>query len=90
MMILKGSHFPKKFVLFASMKALKKWEKNLKSFNFIVKDLSILKIFNFFPDIFSHIGKWLDKKAKANFKIYDKQLRYTYCPTFQELKVIRN
>ena len=41
------------------------------AFYFILKPLFVLKIFNFFPDILSHVGKRLDKKAKANFKIYD-------------------
>ena len=27
--------------------------------------------FKFFPDIFGHAGKRLDKKATVNFKIYD-------------------
>ena len=26
---------------------------------------------DFCPYFFGHVGKWLDKKAKANFKIYD-------------------
>ena len=33
--------------------------------------LFFLKIFNFCPDFFGHVGIWLDKKAKVNCKIYD-------------------
>ena len=41
------------------------------AFYFILKALFLLKIFTFFPDFFGSVGKWLDKKAKVNFKIYD-------------------
>ena len=34
-------------------------------FYFILKALFILKIFNFYPDFFGHVGKRLDK---VNFK----------------------
>ena len=35
------------------------------------KALFILKIFKFFPYVFGHVGKQLDKKPKVNFQIYD-------------------
>ena len=42
------------------------------AFYFILKALSVLKIFTFFfPDFFGYIKKRIDKKAKVNFKIYD-------------------
>ena len=37
----------------------------------MLKALFVLKIFNFCPDFFDHVAKLLDKKAKADFKIYD-------------------
>ena len=33
--------------------------------------LFVLRYLNVFPDFFGHVEKWLDKKAKVNFKIYD-------------------
>ena len=41
------------------------------NFYFTFKALFVLKIFKFCPDVFGHVGKQIDKKAKANFKIYD-------------------
>ena len=41
------------------------------NFYFILKVLVVLKIFNFFPDFFHHVGKRLDKKTMANFKIHN-------------------
>ena len=41
------------------------------AFYFILKALFTLKILNFCPDFFGHVGKQLDEKAKVNFKIYD-------------------
>ena len=35
------------------------------------KDLFVLQIFKFLVWVFGHVGKRLDKKAKANFKIHD-------------------
>ena len=32
---------------------------------------SFLKYLHFCPDVFGHVGKRLDKKAKINFKVYD-------------------
>ena len=40
-------------------------------FYFISKDLFIFKIFNFLSWIFGHAERWLDKKGKVDFKIYD-------------------
>ena len=41
------------------------------AFYFILKGLFVLKIFKFHPELFVHVGKRLDKKAKVNFKIND-------------------
>ena len=35
------------------------------------KLFSFLKYLHFCPDFFGYIEKWLDKKGKFNFKIYD-------------------
>ena len=35
------------------------------------KFFSFLRYFSFCPEFFNHVGKWLDKKAKVSFKIYD-------------------
>ena len=40
-------------------------------FYFMLKDLFVLNIFEFWSRIFGHIGKGFDKKAKVSFKIYD-------------------
>ena len=40
------------------------------AFYFILKALSILKIFKFLPKLFGQIGKRASKKAMNNFKIY--------------------
>ena len=42
-----------------------------KAFYFVLEALSILKIFELLSWLSDHVGKWLDKKAKVNFKIYD-------------------
>ena len=67
-----------------------------KTFYFIFKALFVLKIFNFFPDFFDHVGKRFDKKANVNFVIYDvttwkTKLRHilSYCPTSQKVKATR-
>ena len=39
------------------------------TFYFILKALVVLNMFC--PGFFGHIGKWLDKKVKVSFKIYD-------------------
>ena len=41
------------------------------AFYFTLTVIFVLKIFNFCPDLFGHVAKRLDKKAKVNFKIYD-------------------
>ena len=41
------------------------------AFYFTLKSLFVLEIFQFLLWIFSHVGKWLDKKTKLNFKTYD-------------------
>ena len=45
--------------------------KNAFFFFFHVKNSSFSRYLNFCPDIFGSVGKWLDKKAKNNSKIYD-------------------
>ena len=40
------------------------------AFYFFLKALFFLKIFNFFPDFFGHVTKWL-VNFKVNFKICD-------------------
>ena len=37
----------------------------------ISKTFSLYRYLNFCSDSFGHVGKWLDKKAKVNFKTYD-------------------
>ena len=64
------------------------------AFHLIFKALFNLKIFNFCPDIFGHVGKRLDEKAKANFKIYDvinfeTNSYNTYCSISQEEKTVK-
>ena len=55
---------------FWQLKALFKLMKIVFYFTYIV--LFVLKIFIFFcSDFFDLVGKWLDKKAKVNFKICD-------------------
>ena len=41
------------------------------AFYFMLKALFVLKIFTFLSWLFGYVGKWLDKKAVVNFKIYD-------------------
>ena len=41
------------------------------AFYFMLKALSILEIFKLLPGLFGYVEKWLVKKTKANFKIYD-------------------
>ena len=57
-----------------------------------------LSYLNFCSDFFVHAGKWLDKKAKVNFKIYDitdwtanncNTLQCTHYPISQEVKATR-
>ena len=38
-------------------------------FYFILKVLSVLKIFRFCPEFFGHVGKRLDKKSKVKIKL---------------------
>ena len=64
------------------------------AFYFILKALFSTKIFKFLSWLFGHVGKWLDKKIKVNFKIYDVTIweidKYnTYYPTSKEVKTIR-
>ena len=40
------------------------------AFDSSLKVLFVLKMFNFFPHFFSHVGKRHYKKAKVNFQIY--------------------
>ena len=41
------------------------------AFYFMFKAPCVLEILKFFPDFFGNIRKWLDKKAKVNFRIYN-------------------
>ena len=41
------------------------------AFYFILKAIFVLKILKFISNIFGHVKKRFDKKAKVNFKIYD-------------------
>ena len=38
---------------------------------FTLKALFVLEILKFLPCLFGYVEKWLDKKVKVNFKIYD-------------------
>ena len=64
-------------------------------FSFTLKALFVLKISKFLYRLFGHVEKRFDQKDTVNFKIYDvttwehKQLEYTYCQIFQEVKAIR-
>ena len=40
-------------------------------FYFVLKAFLVLKIFNFLSRHFGHVGKKLNQKDKANFKIHD-------------------
>ena len=42
-----------------------------KDFYFILETLFVFAYLNFSPDYFGHAEKWVDKKAKVNFKIWD-------------------
>ena len=59
--LMSSSHFPKKFVLFAWLKALLKWWEML--FGFILKILFVLKIFKFLSRLLVHVEKtaWLER-----------------------------
>ena len=64
------------------------------AFLFTLKGRVTLKIFKFCPDLFGQVGKQLYKKAKVNFEIYDfiywgKIITNTYCPIFQEEKLLK-
>ena len=39
------------------------------SFYFILKAFLVVRYSNFCPDVFGHVGKWIDKKTKVNFKM---------------------
>ena len=41
------------------------------AFYFMLKTLFVIEIFTFLPLLFCYIEKWLDSKAKVNFKTYD-------------------
>ena len=68
----------------------------MKSAFFILPEsfFSFWRYLNFFSDIFRHVGKWLDKINKVNFKIYDftnweASNCNTQCLVSQELKALR-
>ena len=41
------------------------------TFYLTLKAPFVVKIINFLSRLFSHVGKWLDKKTMINFKIRD-------------------
>ena len=41
------------------------------AFYFTVKLFLFFRYLSFCPEHFGYVEKWLDKKAKINFKIYD-------------------
>ena len=41
------------------------------AFHFMLKALFVLEVFQILSWGFGHVKKWLDKKVKVNFKIYD-------------------
>ena len=61
------------------------------AFYFTVK---FFRYLNFCPEHFGYVEKWLDKKAKINFKIYNTTnweknntiIRYTFCLIFSRSK----
>ena len=62
---------------------------------FMTKSLFLPKMFTFLSWFFGHVSKWLDKKTKVNFNIYDvanwtaNTYKYPFCPISQEVKTIR-
>ena len=53
----------------------------------MLKALFVLKMFKFSSRLFGHVRKWLDKRAKVNFKIYNvSDLQPTDCSVSQEVK----
>ena len=67
--------------------------KNMKNaFYFMLNALFFRKISKFLSWRFGPVRKWLDKKAKFDFKIYDvadweaKKLQYTYWPNISKNK----
>ena len=54
---------------FLAAKILLKIMKNV--FYFMLKRFYVLDIFKLFSWLFGRVGKWLDKKAKFHFKIWD-------------------
>ena len=73
-MVFKIGLSPSKNVGFICLNesALKMMKDINKSFYLLPKRLfSFLRYLNFCPSFFSHVEKWLDKKAKVNFKISD-------------------
>ena len=60
-------HLPKKFFFCFNESSIQIM--NI-AFYFTLKALFILKIFSFCSEFFGYVWKWLDKKAKVNFKIY--------------------
>ena len=59
----------------------------------MLKALLVLEIFTLLSEPFGYIGKWLDKEARVNFKIYDvtdwTTNSYIFCPISEEVKIIR-
>ena len=54
---------------------------------FTLKGLFVRKIFKFLAWLFGHVEKQLDWKDKVDMG--NKQLQYTYCVIFPEVKAMR-
>ena len=81
------SHLPKNVFLFARMIALQKWQKN--AFYFILKALSVLKIFRFLSWHFGHAEKTTWFRNLWRQSLVNKELQHTYCSISHELKATR-
>ena len=62
------SNFSKKLVYLLQGRSLKIMK---NAFYFMLQALFVLKISTFCHEFLGLVGKWLDKKAKVNFKTYD-------------------
>ena len=56
------------------------------AFYFMLKALFAFEIFTFLSWHFGYVEKWLDEKAKVNFKIYD----VTDWPTNEYIHILHN
>ena len=64
-------------------------------FYFILKALSVIKIFKFLSQLFGHVGKtvWLERLGQLQnswrHNLVYKQLHYSYCPISHKVKTTR-